>query len=144
MIVTTSILKEKFLECKEKYFKGMKPLPTPRFWVMHGFKILAQFRCELPSSRKGRIYLQRIGVTDSFDFDETMLTNLMVHEMIHYYLYYHKIKDDGEHGEEFMKIAKRMNNDDGLDIVSEGTYDDLKASPKVSKFRWKLYKFFGK
>lgn len=144
MIVTIDLLKEKFLECKEKYFKGMKPLPTPRFWVMHSFKILAQFRCELPTSKTGKIYLQRIGVTDSFDFDESMLTNLMVHEMIHYYLYYYKIKDDKEHGTEFMKIANKINMEHNLSVVAEGTYNDLKASPKVSNFRWKLYKLFGK
>ena len=62
-------------------------------------------------------------MSDFFDFDEETLRNIMVHEMIHYYLYLNNPRDcsvfrrflrffsfkDYCHGPEFMAMAQKLN-----------------------------------
>ena len=35
--------------------------------------------------------------------------NIMAHEMIHYYIAEHQIKDNKAHGREFMRMAQELN-----------------------------------
>ena len=69
--------------------------------------------------KKGRIKHKKIYMTDYFDFTEEMYRNVLVHEMIHYYIAYNKIEDNEDHGVEFMKLAESLNRKYGLSITKK-------------------------
>ena len=46
-----------------------------------------------------------------------MMRDVMVHEMIHYYIAWNRIKDNGSHGRQFWHIAKDFNEKYGLNIA---------------------------
>ena len=74
-------------------------------------------------------------MSDFFDFDEETFRNIMVHEMIHYYLYLNDPSEcsafshflrlfgfkSSDHGPEFMAMAQKLNEQYGLNITV--TYD---------------------
>ena len=45
------------------------------------------------------------------------MRDVMVHEMIHYYTAWNRIKDNGSHGRQFWRIAKEFNERYGLNIT---------------------------
>ena len=69
-------------------------------------------------------------MTYYFDFTEEMYRNVLVHEMIHYYIAYNKIEDNKDHGVEFMKLAESLNS-------------SFKRNEKASKISWFFTKLFG-
>ena len=86
-------------------------------------------------------------MSDYFDFDEETFRNIMVHEMIHYYLYLNNPRDcsvfrrflrflgfkSSDHGPEFMAMAQKLNEQYRLNITK--TYDALSVplSPNARK-----------
>ena len=52
-----------------------------------------------------------ISLSSKYKLSEKAFKTTILHEMIHYYIYYHKIKDNGTHGKKFMEWANYMNND---------------------------------
>ena len=57
----------------------------------------------------------------------------MAHEMIHYYLAEHQIKDDKSHGKEFMRMAQELNEKYGLNITETLDASEMEVkSPKTN------------
>ena len=76
-----------FDECNEKYFEGK--LPIPLFDLLHSFMTCGYFRCEYEHVWfSKRLYNFCILMTDYYDFTPKQFEDLLVHEMIHYYLAY--------------------------------------------------------
>lgn len=59
-------------------------------------------------------FLMKISV--SHDYNEVLLNNVLVHEMIHYYIVYKGIKDTSAHGEVFRRMMNEINSRYGLQI----------------------------
>jgi predicted SprT family Zn-dependent metalloprotease len=60
----------------------------------------------------------------------------MVHEMIHYYIAWNRIKDNNAHGKEFMKIANELKEKYGLNItkkVDASSFKLTENAPKIVK-----------
>lgn len=104
-----------FMECNKKYFDGS--LPIPYFRLMNNLNTLARF--EYNKDRKGKhpIKWQALKFSDCYDFPEKDFREMMVHELIHYYIAWNGIKDNGSHGREFMRIANELNEKYGLNIT---------------------------
>ena len=58
---------------------------------------------------------------------------LMVHEMIHYYIAWNRIKDNKPHGKEFMRIANEMKEKHGLEITKTFDASSFKLTEKAPK-----------
>ena len=71
--------------------------------------------------------------SDYFDFDEETFINIMAHEMIHYYIAEHQIKDNKAHGREFMRIAQELNEKYGLHITKTVDGSKIPLSPLAPK-----------
>ena len=56
-------------------------------------------------------------MSDCFDYPEKVFVEIMVHEMIHYYIAWNRIKDNKSHGKEFMRMANEMKEKYGLNIT---------------------------
>jgi predicted SprT family Zn-dependent metalloprotease len=82
-------------------------------------------------------------MTYYFDFTEEMYQNVLVHEMIHYYIAYNKIEDNEDHGVEFMKLAESLNRKYGLSITKKIDASSFKRNEKASKISWFFTKLFG-
>lgn len=139
MIATVENMTEKFKEYNSLYFEDK--LPMPKLEVMHTYKISGYFICD--PVKKGRIKHKKIYMTDNFDFTDEMYRNVLVHEMIHYYIAYNNIKDDDAHGVEFMKMADKLNREYGLSITKDIDASSFKRNEKASKLSWFFVKLFG-
>ena len=75
-----------FWECNRRYFDHQ--LRTPKFGLMHSYLTLGKFAYFWGEKKKPvKKRYMAILMSDYFDFDEETFRNIMVHEMIHYYLY---------------------------------------------------------
>ena len=118
-----------FDECNEKYFEGK--LPIPLFDLLHSFMTCGYFRCEYEHVWfSKRLYNFCILMTDYYDFTEKQFVDIMVHEMIHYYLAYTGEDRRCRHGKEFKKIADNLNRKYGLRVIP---YLDLSQYKRRSR-----------
>ena len=67
----------------------------------------------------------------------------MVHEMIHYYLAWNRVKTKKYHGKEFMEIANGLNEKYGLNItktLDASSFKRTEQAPKTKGFwQWLLW-----
>ena len=126
MIADYNNMPEMFWECNDKYFGHS--LPTPRFGLMKKLNKLARFEYNRDKKGKHPIKWQTILFSDLFDFDEETFRNIMVHEMIHYWIAWNGIKTWRSHGKTFMAKAQELNEKYGLNITK--TFDASKFIKK--------------
>jgi len=105
MLVDELILTQYFLKWRSNYF-GFD-LPIPKFKLTNNFNIVARFECNLDCNND--MYDETIYFSRQYDYSGYDLDNLMVHEMIHYYLCMHKIDLRCTHGKSFKNMAKQIN-----------------------------------
>lgn len=139
MIATIENITENFKKYNKLYFDGK--LPLPKFEIMHTYKISGYFIYD--PVKKGRIRKKKIYMTDNFDFPENVYRDILVHEMLHYYIAYNKIKDNDDHGEVFMKMANDLNKKYGLGITKKIDVSSFKRNEKASKIYWFFIKLLG-
>ena len=97
MRITKEMIAEKFVECNDKYFDGK--LETPDFRLLRNRDgLFGKFKvCKKPI----------ICVNASADWSEEDFDDIVVHEMIHYYIYSVLKKDPFfSHGLLFRKVRK--------------------------------------
>ena len=90
-------------------------LPAPNFKVRHSYRTLGFFSCEYDED--GYMFNQTIELSDNYDYTESQLRDILVHEMIHYYLAYNGIDTQCSHGTEFKKMANDFNRTYGMNIT---------------------------
>ena len=140
MIADYNTMPRIFWECNRLYFD--QSLPTPRFGMMKKLNTLARF--EYQNNKKGKAPIKRqiILFSEYYDFDEETFKNLMVHEMIHYYLTWNGVKTELDHGKEFMAIANELNEKYGLNVtktLDASSFTRTEQAPKAKSFwQWLL------
>ena len=118
MIADFNTMPLTFSDCNIKYFNHS--LPTPGFGLINKLHTLAKFEYLVnkgPNKKRKPLEYKKILFTDCYDFDEKVFVDIMVHEMIHYYIAWNGIKDNGEHGLKFMEMANRLNEAYGLNVT---------------------------
>ena len=115
MIADYNTLPRMFSECNKKYFNAT--LPRPKFSLMSKWKIVARFEYNKDKKCRHPIKWQELKFSDRYDLPEDVFRDIMVHELIHYYIAWNGIKDNGDHGREFMRIANEINEKYGLNIT---------------------------
>lgn len=127
-----------FYDCNEKYFNG--ELPTPKFGLINNTKLIARFEYRKSNKKdkdKNPLEHKIILFSDCFDYDENDFIEIMVHEMIHYYIAWNGIKDNGSHGNVFLKMANEMKNKYGLNITKTKDASSFKKTKNAPKSFWK-------
>ena len=122
-----------FDECNIKYFEGK--LLFPQFDLLHSYRTCGYFQYTTGGWFDKTVYDPIIFMTDYYDFTERQFTDVMVHEMIHYYLAYFGLDKRCRHGKEFKKMAERLNGQYGLNIVTEvdlSQYKRREGTPLLS------------
>jgi predicted SprT family Zn-dependent metalloprotease len=85
---------------------------------------------------------QRLEISCYYDWQEDALRDVIVHEMIHYYLAVKHIDNNLTHGEEFLKMAKEMNSRHGMNVsvkVDTTGFKRASSAPKLGYYLSLLY-----
>ena len=104
-----------FDTCNMEYFLGK--LLFPQFELLHSFRTCGYFKYMKGGWFDKTIYDPVIMMTDYYDFTEKQFVDIMVHEMIHYYLAYTGVDRRCRHGKEFKKMAENLNRKYGLHVT---------------------------
>ena len=142
MIADYNTMPHMFWECNRLYFGHQ--LRKPQFGLMHTFRYLGKFEYRWREKKKPvKKRYMAILMSDFFDFDEETFRNIMVHEMIHYYLYLNGTSDcsvfsrflrfvgfkNSDHGPEFMAMAQKLNEQYGLNITKTCDASSIPLAP---------------
>jgi predicted SprT family Zn-dependent metalloprotease len=130
-----------FKECNELYFNSS--LPVPYLNTMNKLKTLARFEYNKNKNGEHPIKWQEIKISDCYEYTEEDFREMMVHEIIHYYIAWNGIKDNKEHGEEFMKIAKQINEKYNLNITQKKDASSFKRTEKAPQHKGFFEILFG-
>ena len=132
MIADYNTMPEMFSECNRMYFNGS--LPTPKYGLINKLNTLARFEFNRNKKGKNPIKWQKIKFSDCYDFPEDVFRNLMVHELIHYYIAWNGIRDNKDHGKEFMKIANELNTKYNLNVTQKVDASSFPRTEKAPKY----------
>lgn len=110
MQVTTELLTTWFTELNAKYFKS--ELPLPRLETGNSRTVMGTMR--RTTKRIGllrRKVSYAIRLSNYYDISSDEFRNVLLHEMIHYYIAVKNIKDTSPHGVVFRRIMEDFNAD---------------------------------
>lgn len=138
MIIDCTKIAEAFFTFNYLYFDNI--LPEPYFKIRHGFNILGYFRYEL-GAPFGET--ETIEITDFYDYTINQFRDILVHEMIHYYLYYIGEDTKLRHGKAFKKMARQLNDEFHLDIRVHPDTSKMKPRRNAPFFTRLLYDLFN-
>ena len=113
---TLAYVKEKFKEYNRLMFRGA--LPDIEIRISRARRSLGQFvhPVRYPSDRPRGVGECHIRISNCMELPESELEDVIIHEMIHYYIWYRKIVDSGPHGTEFRKMMHHINHTHGRNL----------------------------
>ncbi len=89
-----------------------KVLPTPLFLVSKTKTKLGWFAHKKHLTIRGfRSYDYKIGMSTHYQFTERQAQNILLHEMIHFYIAFKNIKDKSAHGPVFKRLMNQFNQE---------------------------------
>ena len=117
MTPTVDYLRKRFTEFNAAYFGGR--LGEPQFLLSNSRTRLGVFRYKTRFGwLTGRAKMKSPAIVISTYYDMTAYDadNIILHEMIHYYIAANRLRDTAAHGRVFREIADRLNSSGGWDI----------------------------
>ncbi len=127
----------KFQYFNKRYFKDS--LPIPEILIVKVKSFLGQFSCSRKRLLNGSFETSnyRIKINEAYDLSESECEDILIHEMIHYFIAFHKIKDNSKHGHTFVELMNTINKNDGrnLKISYKG-----KQSTTLQPTKGKIYR----
>lgn len=138
MVPTVAWMRQKFAEYNAKYF-GNK-LPIPEFKVEQMTREFGRFYLDARYNKSTRRIISANGngilyLTSQYSRNENAVISTLLHEMTHEYIYLVMgIYPRNQHGQEFMSIARKI-NEDGWNIGNgiELTSDDIENNGRASQ-----------
>lgn len=137
ILLNEKMLEQLFRECNREYFGHS--LPMPKFVITDDLYYCGKFSCMLDSN--DLTFDEEIQISDAFEYTESSLRDVMVHEMIHYHLVFEGVDLKCSHGKQFKKMAKEFNALYGLNIMPRLNPDIYKRKKELSLFKKIVYFF---
>lgn len=135
MKATTPYLELCFEKFNAEYFDGK--LPRLQISLSRAKSYLGRFCYERGGLLASPSY--RILINCVLDFPEQQLQDVLLHEMIHYYICYNGIRDTSTHGKVFREMMTRINSRGGRHIsVSARLGEEQKAQLLAAKAKWRV------
>lgn len=124
MTITADKLRNLYIKYNEKYFDGL--LLMPKISTYTGVNSMGTFSVKTWKSRKQ----EEISIARNYKLTEEELRDLLLHEMIHQYVYekYGKMN----HGRHFKKKMNKLNQTYGLDIRKNSKHLFRKYGNKIT------------
>ena len=112
-----------FQSFNHEYFND--ELPIPKLVIRHTYRTLGYFHCDLDAW--GGIVNPIIEISDNYDYTESQFRDILVHEMIHYYILLNGIRDTSKHGQVFRRMMNDINQKYGrhISISHRSTKEEL-------------------
>lgn len=110
-------IKEKFRKFNQLFFKSSLPEIPVRLSTARTYHGLLQCKMRRNLSGKVEAYDYVLCVSTRYDLPEVEVDDTIIHEMIHYYILYHRIHDDAPHGHQFVGIMNRINAEYGRHVT---------------------------
>lgn len=139
MELTIPLLKNKFKTYNKLYFNN--ELPTPKFKLIKSYRTLGYFSCKKIIGKR-KLKGQMLEMSSYYDWNENDLRDVLIHEMIHYYLGYKHIDNNLTHGKDFLNMANDFNQKYQMNIserIDISKFHKLKNAPKISWFLVRLF-----
>lgn len=130
-----------FDTCNMEYFEGK--LLFPQFSLLHSYRTCGYFQYTKGGWLDKTLYDPIISITDYYEFTEKQFKDIMVHEMIHYYLAYFGIDRKCKHGKKFKEMAERLNRTYGLNVTPYLELSNYKKRNGAPKFTYWLLQKIG-
>ena len=111
----------------------------PEFEITDSFKFFGYFHSNIYNNTTVNPLIQ---ISGNWEYSESQFRDILVHEMIHYYLAYTGRDLVGSHGGEFMTLAYKLNREHGLNITETINYDEYTRREGTSKLRYWLSQLF--
>jgi len=111
MKLTAKILEDLFVKCNKDFFNS--ELVKPKFGTYIGNNTMGIF--SVITSKKTNKQTLKISIAKNFELTEDELRDILVHEMIHEYVFLKKGVNEG-HKKMFVEKMNELNEKYGLDI----------------------------
>ena len=138
MVISNFNILAGFQAFNHDYFGGK--LPIPRVVIRHSYRTLGYFHCEI--DEYGNILSPIIEMSDNYDYTESQFRDILVHEMIHYFLVFNGKDKKCRHGKEFKRMSKEFNSKYGMNITSTIDLTPYTIKKGNSKFMYTLCTLF--
>ena len=116
MISTIPYIEAKFDEFNKLIFGG--ELPRIPIVLGRATRVVGAFSCKVRRNFWGKkeYFDLKLRFSKKFDLPENELEDVIIHEMIHYYIRFKGLKDEGSHGPIYVKIMNEINQKFGRNI----------------------------
>lgn len=110
MEITVEYLEKAFDRCNQLCFQGR--LPRPRLTLSKAVTRLGCLKYAM-ERRQGRTLLHsfNISISTAHELSAEQLDDVIIHEMIHYFIAYHGLRDNAPHGRIFQSIMESINRE---------------------------------
>lgn len=114
MKASIQFLTDRFEKYNRMIFKN--PLPKPEMHITSARSFLGQFKLERSGILK-RNETYHLTLSDRYDLPQEVLEDTIIHEMIHFQIYYSRLRDTSSHGKIFRSMMNEINNRFGRHIT---------------------------
>ena len=130
-------LEKKFEEFNIRMFGGR--LPMPLILLSDASSYLGQCKSKIRKKPDGSTehYDFQLRFNITYDLPEPVLEDTVIHEMIHYFIMIHGLKDTSPHGRIFKSIMQSINTAHGRNLtITHRVSSEEKAAAKSAKPTW--------
>lgn len=106
MKANIQFLSDRFARFNKILFK--EPLPTPQMHISSAKSFMGQFRAE-KHGFAGSSVTYHLTLSNRYDLPEEELEDIVIHEMIHFFISHSKVRDTSSHGQAFRQIMNEIN-----------------------------------
>lgn len=138
MIINEFNILALFHTYNQDYFNGV--LPIPKIKISSSYRTLGYFHCE--SDGFDGYYDETIEISGNYDYTESQLRDILVHEMIHYYLLFNGTDKKCSHGRKFKNMMNEFNLRYGMNISVRVDLTPFKVRKGKSKLMFNICTFF--
>ena len=142
MKATIPYVEKKFEEFNRLMFDGRLPMLPIELSDAKTFLGVCVYKKRRTLLGKTVCYDFKLRINTRIDLDEAEVEDIIIHEMIHYYIGYHGIVDTSAHGRVFREMMKGINERFGRHIrVSHKPTAEQKEQLYGDKRRWYMVAF---
>lgn len=139
MIATIPYVEKKFEEFNQQIFAGKLPKLPIELSDAKTFLGLCVFKHRKRENGKTEYYDFKLRINTRLDLPENEIEDVIIHEMIHYFIGYNQLEDASAHGPIFTHMMNEINTKYGRSIsVSHKSTDEQKEALVDKKAHYRV------
>lgn len=133
MIIDIPYVNQRFSEFNSLIFDGKLPSIPVRLSEARSFLGRCQWERRKIDDGKWENHSFEFVFNNRIDFPESLIDDVIIHEMIHYYIAYMQLEDESAHGPLFLHMMNQINEKFGRHITVSHTYDKNESEQSYDK-----------